>query len=916
MTGGLMQLVACGAQDVFLTGSPMISYFKVVYRRHTNFATETIRQKFDTAVDFGSKVSCTLTRNGDLITGAYIQASLPDLSDKQLTNFSLTANGVNHPGRRYMRWVDNIGHYLLKSVEISIGSNVIDKHYSDWFEIWAQLTVPAGKMAGYRKLIGQDPKNVFGQNTGLQADVVTSTSLNTVNNKIVGRDIFIPLQFWFCRNVGVALPLVALQYNDVKIVVEFQTAERLVQVWAGDVAQPDGSSVGWINNIDFNSYVTVHNTFDASLWVDYVFLDADERRRFAQVSHEYLIEQVQFNTDICFADKSHTMNLVFNHTVKELIWVMRATNINKSYSNYTDTLLPNVPPFQTLAVSPTTGDITTGLTGLPHETNIATDLLTISIISSDTITGKISETTTGITTFNVTPTIPGYLMYNGDVITLNSAVTDADVDNITLVVTTSVGGVAKSFLTNDAIIAGKNYNKVISIVRMGATITPDKLSLTVRFPEIIPAYSQITPVSISHTDEYQMTIGDIIQITPATDLEDIITLTVVTVSNGTATSFMVREAIPGAPKTYNTVISIVRPPSGALYEYIDPTTLQVALTSSTDIIFNPDPAVAEIVISNETASMTEFTVTGINMEIDDVVTISSTGGSDTLQLRIKTVNADGTPKSFTLLSSMYADVVYNTVVSIIRQLLQVRLEISYAVNDIDANNATIFSVYLVSSYGIPLQIGDIVMVQNSQGTATTVGLRVKEVDTDGKPTVFTISGDMTLDVLYDKVISIERPSNELDGLGQITTLPTGLSAIKTYNDLMKFSNYNSVRPYSSINGTAGNPVKSAMLVLNNQERFLERPGRYFSLVQPFNHHTNIPESPGINVYSFALKPEEYQPSGTCNFSRLETAKLKLTVNPLYQDEEERLNYPMEILVFAVNYNILRIVGGMGGLAYN
>ena len=925
-----MQLVACGAQDVFLTGSPMISYFKVVYRRHTNFATETIKQKFDTSVDFGSKVSCTLSRNGDLITGAYVQATLPDLVEKQASNFTLTANGVNNPGRRYMRWVDNIGHYLLKSVEISIGSNSIDKHYSDWFEIWAQLTVPAGKMAGYRKLIGQDPKNIFGQNTGLQADVVTSTTLNTINNKIVGRDIFIPLQFWFCRNVGVALPLIALQYHDVKIVIEFQTAEKLVQVWAGDVAQADGAPLGWIGPDKFNNYVTTHNSLDATLWIDYVFLDADERRRFAQVSHEYLIEQVQVNEDICYSEKTNTVNLVFNHTVKELLWVLKGFEDTKEWSNYTDTQLPPVPPFQTLQRSATGDSITSGLTGLPHETTIDPGKLTISIISATNITGKITASTVG-GAFNIQPNIPDYLMYNGDVITLNTT-TGADYDNITLIVTSSVSGVAKSFLTNDVILKDVNYNTVISIVRMGATITPDKLSLTVNTTDGLTNYSQISPTSIIHADEYQMMIGDIIQIENQA-ADKTLTLTVVTVLDGTATSFMINEGggTEGGTEVatiYNVVTSIIRPPSGALYEYIDNTSLQVNLAHSGLLTLNTN---ISKVAKDNCVTIDTFTVTGINMEVDDVVTVSGTvnnNGTQTttiLRLRVRSVDLDGTPDSFTLLTDMVENTTYNNVVSIVRQLLQVRIQIggtgdAMTAGNISDPNTVVFIVYLVTSYGIKMELGDIVTVKNSTGTLTpsVVGLSVYEVDPQGVPTIFTIiSGIMYADIVYDNVISIERPSNVLDGLGQITALPTGLSAIKTYNDLMKFSNYNSVRPYSSINGTAGNPVNRAMLILNNQERFLERPGRYFSLVQPCNHHTNIPESPGINVYSFAISPEDYQPSGTCNFSRLETAKLKFTVNPLYRDEAKlEASSRMIIKIFAVNYNILRIVGGMGGLAYN
>jgi hypothetical protein len=388
---------------------------------------------------------------------------------------------------------------------------------------------------------------------------------------------------------------------------------------------------------------------------------------------------------------------------------------------------------------------------------------------------------------------------------------------------------------------------------------------------------------------------------------------------------MINEGLSGGTElatTYNVVTSIIRPPSGALYEYIDNTSLQVNLAHSAILTLNTN---ISKVAKDNCVTIDTFTVTGINMEVDDVVTVSYTDNQTTLilRLRVRSVDLDGTPDSFTLLTGMGANTTYNNVVSIVRQLLQVRIQIggtgqAMTAGNISDPNTVVFIVYLVTSYGIKMELGDIVTVKNSTGISSVVGLSVYEVDPQGVPTIFTIiSGSMSTSLVYDTVISIERPSNVLDGLGQITTLPTGLSAIKTYNDLMKFSNYNSIRPYSSINGTAGNPVNRAMLILNNQERFLERPGRYFSLVQPCNHHTNIPESPGINVYSFALSPEDYQPSGTCNFSRLETAKLKFTVNALYCDEAKlAVSTTMKIKIFAVNYNILRIVGGMGGLAYN
>ena len=116
MGGGLMQLVAYGAQDIYLTGNPQITFFKVVYRRHTNFSMEAIEQTFSGSPDFGRKVYCTISRNGDLIHRVYLQVKLP----------AVTAKAAS-----YHRWVNYVGHALIKSVEIEIGGQRIDKHYGD-----------------------------------------------------------------------------------------------------------------------------------------------------------------------------------------------------------------------------------------------------------------------------------------------------------------------------------------------------------------------------------------------------------------------------------------------------------------------------------------------------------------------------------------------------------------------------------------------------------------------------------------------------------------------------------------------------------------------------------------------------------------------------------------------------------------
>jgi len=305
-----MQLVAYGAQDIYLTGNPMITYFKVVYRRHTNFAMESIQQTFNGNANFNSRVTALISRNGDLVSGVTLEATLPAAQANE-------------------RYVDDVGHHLIQQVDVEIGGQLIDRHYADWLEIWAQLTVPAGHEAGYRKMIGQSQtsERVLAANinapSGLQA-AGAADAAGAQSAEASDRKVYVPLQFWFCRNVGLALPLIALQYHEVKITVQFAQASH-VTVLESDASQT-AATVGAITYGNAGSTPT--NALEASLWVDYIYLDTDERRRFAQVSHEYLIEQLQFTGDESYdagaTNKAVTLN--FNHPVKELVWVCKESS--------------------------------------------------------------------------------------------------------------------------------------------------------------------------------------------------------------------------------------------------------------------------------------------------------------------------------------------------------------------------------------------------------------------------------------------------------------------------------------------------------------------------------------------------------------------------------------------------------------
>ena len=300
MGGGLMQLVAYGAQDIYLTGNPQITFFKVVYRRHTNFAMEAIEQTFNGSVDFDSRVTSTISRNGDLVGRMYLEASVA---------LAAAGNDVNA----------NPGSALIKEVELEIGGQKIDKQYGHWMEVWAELTEPnhshrtavTANNAGGTRLTGTKFQNMsgYGGVAGQQDTTVAAVE-----------KMFIPLQFWFCRNPGLALPLIALQYHEVKLNLTFAAS--------GAVAASTP-------------------TLTANLFVDYIYLDTDERRRFAQVSHEYLIEQLQFINSS--TDTSHDLN--FNHPVKELIWTGGVT------ATATTTAGPSTP------LAPAAGDYKLTLNG-------------------------------------------------------------------------------------------------------------------------------------------------------------------------------------------------------------------------------------------------------------------------------------------------------------------------------------------------------------------------------------------------------------------------------------------------------------------------------------------------------------------------------------------------------------------------
>jgi hypothetical protein len=307
MTGGLLQLAAYGAQDTYLSGNPQITFFIGVYKRYTNFAIQSIPQYFTGDSDFGQKVYCQIDRIGDLINQTFLRIKLPSLENYIYTD-------ENNNLIEYY-WVNSVGNAIVKIIELEIGGVVIDRQYGIWMEIWGELTVPIGKKEGYFSMIGK-----------------SDNPLNLDNNKAL--DLYVPLNFWFCKSIGASLPLVSLQLQEVRIIVTFRRYEELII-----------SSDGYPIRLTNQNLIKIDQAF---LDIDYIFLEDEERKFFARNNHQYLIEQVQVyatslttngtrqdptNPDrlIKIPDLNQNVLLDFNHPVKELIWVLQNSNVLSIY---------------------------------------------------------------------------------------------------------------------------------------------------------------------------------------------------------------------------------------------------------------------------------------------------------------------------------------------------------------------------------------------------------------------------------------------------------------------------------------------------------------------------------------------------------------------------------------------------------
>jgi hypothetical protein len=631
MGGGLMQLVAYGAQDVYLTGNPQITFFKVVYRRYTNFAIETVELSLNGTADFGKRVTVTITRNGDLVTRMYLRIELGQVTMNNYPQDELARN------QYLFAWVREIGNFIIDNIQFEIGGSQIDKHWGHWMSTWHDLTKDINTEPAYNALVGNVPELTALRHPDSQG--------NFTNDYV----LYVPLIFWCNTNSGLALPLIALQYHEVRLWIEFNQFNELIC---------------YSNNLTLNRLGNGIGVFqDASLLVDYVYIDTEERRRFAQVGHEYLINQLQYTGAEAVNNNPLRIKLGFNHPTKEFIWSLRSGDYISGNS-----------PFLTYSAT--------------DDWTLALDYAATNVISGSVTVGDAA---------------PGPTPAVAPEVNISSSLYDQ--------------------------------------------------------------WNTVNPVSTNTRNSSKFSVF----------------------------TFQAGQGVDDtqAPSFY----------AKLLYSQVNPTadTTNVNFKFRRDVLLNPQ---------------------SLSYNLGDYIQKFA------IIVYYTTVNADGTGKVGTL-------------------------------------------TYQVKPWEHSVDIRDV---------------------------------SVPLSSWVDNRYSAGNSTNgyaDMDIWARLWTV-SGILINNKYN-----------------------PVQTGLIQLNGHDRFDQREGAYFNLIQTYDYHSSTP-APGVNVYSFALHPEQHQPSGTCNLSRIDNTTLVLKLytdvpypNPARNPPPLSIVGPSsELFIYDTNYNVLRIMSGMGGLAYS
>lgn len=283
MRGGLIQIATRGCQDLYLSGQPEITFFKAVYKRHTNFANEYRELPFVGEIAFGNKLHVKIDKNADLVSKMCVRIKLG----------KVVSDGNN------FAWTKRLGHAMLKTIDITIGNNIIDHQCGTWLDIWYELTKKGNHEKGYDIMIG-NIREMIEYNTEAKPEYV----------------LYVPLQFWFTKFYNQSIPIIALNNQDINIIIEIEKLEKLI-----------------ITSKNFTSNDSI-KIQDISLLVNYIYLDNVERTKFAKSSHQYLIEQVENIVQVKVRSNVEKYKIHFNKLVKEMFWISKKFAAGDPYIYY------------------------------------------------------------------------------------------------------------------------------------------------------------------------------------------------------------------------------------------------------------------------------------------------------------------------------------------------------------------------------------------------------------------------------------------------------------------------------------------------------------------------------------------------------------------------------------------------------
>lgn len=905
-----MQLLAYGAQDVYLTGQPQVTFFKAVYKRYCNFAMEFYKNQISDAQSNGSTLRIPITRYGDLIGQMYFELPLTQ---------SVIGQYVTDNTNPDLNW---IAERAFSSIELQIGNNTIDKHYQLWWRLYSILFMTASNREVYDKMT-----------TFSGATAVSSTPT-----------VYLPLNFFFNRNPGLYLPLIALQYHEVQLVC---------------TCSPTYTS--YFNN-------------GATLWVNYVILDADERKRFGTKEHEYLIEQVQ-NTNDTVPSNNGRMRVVLKHPVKEIIWCYpNQSGINKhwDYTVYNNTVnltcnptsgtspftcgtpkLAGVPwtedgdvtyrqPQKSLAnilgtstTSPLTSVFASSSPGaLNIKSNIQAGRITVYNVTTNTSDRVVLTLSNGTTTTSNTFYLPAGQSSNAAL--LSSFANTSQV----WVRTQAFGGY--TFATSNVVVsdvdnlntnAGKHYVRVSNVIFTRTTANTlsnlQPLTLTINAPTLgfngVYGTSSFANVAISSNTvmyAFDNTYGKDYSISST----DRITYTL---SNGNTTYTSNMAFTAGTysdPSLYTQILSTLQSnirqiPTTTLRPFVFGNVIVSANTigGGDNIILSTGPAPGKHSFIFSNIEATGGTPSNVSISGNVYGTIGNKLGfyTNNTFTNVASYVQVGASNAFTMGTPGYAsNVVANAFPTFQYNIPSANVKAtSYPLAQYNYSVQTLADPFIDVVLPLGGATSNIVLdVLTGSNTYTAYSNSLPGPFTTGPALATAVTA------AANTIISGATPNKSfVDFSNAVISTTSSGNFVLTIEGVLTRSNIGSL---STVNfdgrsqlypapASSVGPLGSVKVFFNGQERFTHT-GKFLNQVMPLSFHSGNPW-PGVYNYSFALKPEDYQPSGTCNFSRLDSVEVVPTMKPMSDAYDPSYNTVQSI--FAVNYNILRIKSGMASVVF-